>query len=71
VTLISQREYGRRRGISGEAVRKRTVPNGGPIPVHGDRKLIDEDEADRLWWVTMAPNCAATSRFQGPDPDDA
>jgi hypothetical protein len=66
VALISQREYGRRRGISGEAVRNRTVPHGGPIPVHGPKKRIDETEADRLWWVTMAPNCAATSRFQAP-----
>jgi hypothetical protein len=66
VALISQREYARRRGVSGEAVRKRTVVMGGPIPVHGPRKLIDEAEADRLWWATMSPGGASTSRFQGP-----
>jgi hypothetical protein len=52
-------------------VRKRTVPQGGPIPVHGPEKRIDSDEADRLWYVTMRPWGAATSRFQEPDaPED-
>jgi hypothetical protein len=48
--FISQREYARRRGVSHQAVHKRTVLGGGPIPVHGPKKLIDEAEADRLWW---------------------
>jgi hypothetical protein len=66
VALISQREYGRRRGVSGEAVRKRTATMGGPIPVHGPRKRIDDAEADRLWLSTMHPAGATTSRFQSP-----
>src|SRR5262245_9954497 len=75
MALISVREYARRRGIDESAVRKRTMPRGGPIPVHGRAKRIDSDEADRLWRVTMTPAGAATSRFQGPpeanDPPDA
>jgi hypothetical protein len=66
VALISQREYGRRRGMSGEAVRKRTATMGGPIPVHGPRKRIDDAEADRLWLSTMNPSGVSTSRFQSP-----
>ena len=63
---VSVREYARLRGITVEAVRKRTVPMGGPIPVHGREKRIDTAEADQLWRATMAPNGAATSRFQDP-----
>ena len=36
---MSQREYARRHGLSHTAVQKRTVPAGGPIPVHGPKKL--------------------------------
>ena len=72
MALISIREYARRRGIDESAVRKRTIPRGGPIPVHGRAKRIDPDEADRLWRVTMSPAGAATSRFQGPaEADDS
>jgi hypothetical protein len=68
MALMSVREYARRRGITSEAVRKRTILKGGPIPVYGAAKQIDDEEADRLWHATMAPNGAATSRFQGPPP---
>ena len=72
MALISVREYARRRGIDESAVRKRTQPRGGPIPVHGRARQIDPDEADKLWRVTMSPAGAATSRFQGPaEADDA
>src|SRR5262245_53751925 len=33
--LLSQAAYGRRRGVSQQAVWKRTITAGGPIPVHG------------------------------------
>jgi hypothetical protein len=66
VPLMSQRQYARERGLSPEAVRKRTVTAGGPIPTHGAAKQIDSDEADRLWMATMHPGGASTSRFQGP-----
>jgi len=36
-------------------VRKRTATVGGPIPVHGARKLIDPEEADALWDATKSP----------------
>src|SRR5262245_12850762 len=70
MALISVREYARRRGIDESAVRKRTMPRGGPIPVHGRAKRIDPDEADRLWRVTMSPAGESTSRFQGPPESD-
>jgi hypothetical protein len=60
--LVSQSAYGRRRGVSHQAVQKRTVTAGGPIPVHGPKKLIDVAEADALWNATMAPNGAANAR---------
>jgi hypothetical protein len=60
--LLSQAAYARRRGISQAAVWKRTVTNGGPIPVHGPKKLIDVAEADALWEATMSPQGAATGR---------
>lgn len=71
MALISQAEYARRRGVSAEAVRKRTVSMGGPIPTHGRSKRIDPDEADRLWRLTMSPAGASTSRFEGPPEADA
>jgi hypothetical protein len=35
-------------------VRQRTVTAGGPIPVHGARKLIDPAEAEALWEATKS-----------------
>jgi len=46
MALVSQRAYARHRGISQAAVWKRTIIAGGPIPVHGPKKLIDVAEAD-------------------------
>jgi hypothetical protein len=63
--LLSQAAYGRRRGISQAAVWKRTRTAGGPIPVHGPKKLIDVAEADALWESTMSPQGAATGRAAG------
>jgi hypothetical protein len=45
--LISQRAYAKQRGVTHEAVGKRTATVGGPIPAHGPRELIDVDEAAR------------------------
>jgi hypothetical protein len=53
--FVTQAEFARRRGISREAVRKRTVTAGGPIPVYGPGKLLDVAEADALWDATMSP----------------
>ena len=53
--LVTQATYARRRGVSREAVRQHTTTNGGPIPVHGPRKLIDVEEADALWEATTSP----------------
>ena len=44
--LVTQANYARHRGVSRVAIHKRTTPNGGPIPVHGPKKLIDVAEAD-------------------------
>jgi hypothetical protein len=52
--LVRQAAYARHRGISREAVRQRTATKGGPIPVHGPKKLIDVAEADALWDATMS-----------------
>lgn len=60
--LVSQSAYARQRGVSHQAVQKRTVTAGGPIPVHGPKKLIDVAEADALWEATMSPQGAATGR---------
>src|SRR5262245_54323827 len=49
--LVSQRSYARHRGVSVQAVNAQTATHGGPIPVHGKRKLIDPAEADALWPV--------------------
>jgi hypothetical protein len=62
--LISQREYGRRRGISGQAVHARV--RAGAIPTHGARRQIDPDEADRMWTATLSPAGVTNSRFQAP-----
>jgi hypothetical protein len=62
VPLISQAEYARRRNISRVAVHLRTTTKGGPIPVHGTKKLIDPAEADALWEATMSPAGAAGAR---------
>lgn len=72
-TLVTQAEYARMRGVSRVAVHKRTAPRGGPIPLHGPRKLIDVAEADTLWRVTIdARNIGkSTAKFpdQAPTPD--
>jgi hypothetical protein len=65
MALVSQREYARRRRISQTAVWKRTIVAGGPIPVHGPKKLIDVDEADSLWAATMSPQGMANARAAG------
>jgi hypothetical protein len=65
VPLVTQADYARHLGVSRVAVHKRTVTAGGPIPVHGPRKLIDVAEADALWHRTMAPNGAANAQARG------
>jgi hypothetical protein len=62
MALVSQRAYARHRGVSQNAVWKRTTVAGGPIPTHGARKLIDVAEADALWDTTMSPQGAANAR---------
>ena len=57
--LVTQAEYARHRHISREAVRKRTATAGGPIPVHGPKRLIDLDEADALWTFTKTVHVEA------------
>src|SRR5215471_19738935 len=52
MALVTQAEYARYRQISREAARKRTTTAGGPIPVHGPKRLVGVDEADTLWEVT-------------------
>jgi hypothetical protein len=69
--LVSQAEYGRRRNISREAVRKRTVTAGGPIPVHGPRKQIDVAEADALWDATKTPQGEGGATSGGRSPQVA
>jgi hypothetical protein len=66
--LVTQADYARHRAISRVAVYKRTVTAGGPIPVHGPKKLIDPAEADALWEATMSAQGAATSRTGGSSP---
>jgi hypothetical protein len=63
--LVTQANYARRRGISREAVRQRTVTAGGPVPVHGPRKLLDVAEADALWEATKSPAGAAHTHGNG------
>src|SRR5262249_21929571 len=55
MALVSQRAFARPRGGSQNAVWERTAAAGGPIPVHGPRKLIDVAEADALWEPTKSP----------------
>jgi len=54
MALMSQAAYARHRGISRVAVHLRTSTKGGPIPVHGPKKLIDLAEADALWEATKS-----------------
>jgi hypothetical protein len=63
--LVTQANYARRRGISREAVRQRTVTAGGPIPVHGPRKLLDVAEADALWETTKSTAGASHTNGTG------
>jgi hypothetical protein len=48
--------------VSQVSVYRRTEPQGGPIPVHGRKRLIDVAQADALWEVTMSPAGAARAR---------
>ena len=48
-TLVSQREFARRRGCSIQAVNRNTVDHGGVIPTYGAKKQIDPVEAERVW----------------------
>jgi hypothetical protein len=65
MALVTQAAFARRLGISREAVRKRTVPAGGPIPVHGTRKLLDVAEADALWESTKSAAGASHTNGNG------
>lgn len=67
--LVTQAEYARRRNVSRQAVSQRTAPNGGPLPVHGPRKMIDLAEADRLWPATLDPR--GNSRHEAPSDEPA
>lgn len=51
--VVTRTEFARRLGISRQAVVKRTVPQGGPIPVYGPNLMVDPDEAEALWFATM------------------
>ena len=55
MSLMTQAAYARHRGISRVSVHLRTTTRGGPIPVHGPKKLIDVAEADALWEATKSP----------------
>jgi hypothetical protein len=63
--LVTQADYARRKGLSRVAVHKRTTTKGGPIPVHGPKKLIDVAEADALWDATMSPQGAGRAAAAG------
>jgi hypothetical protein len=67
MALVSQRAYGRHRGISQAAVWKRTTAAGGPIPTHGPKKLIDVAEADALWDTTMSPQGAGNAQVRADE----
>jgi hypothetical protein len=60
--LVTQAEYARHRNVSRVTVHLRTMTKGGPIPVHGPKKLIDVAQADALWDVTMSPQAAGNAR---------
>jgi hypothetical protein len=64
--LVTQANYARRRGISREAVRQRTVPAGGPILVHGPRTLLDVDQADALETTKSTAGAFHTKRHRHP-----
>jgi hypothetical protein len=66
--LVTQADYARRRGISREAVRQRTVTAGGPIPVHGPRKLLDVAQADALCDATKSTAGASHATGNGAAP---
>jgi hypothetical protein len=66
--LVTQAEYARHRGTSREAVRQRTVTAGGPIPVHGVKKLLDVAEADDLWETTKTTAGASHVTGNGTAP---
>jgi hypothetical protein len=67
VPLVTQADYARHLGISREAVRQRTTTAGGPIPVHGRKKLIDVAEADALWESTKNPQGEAGAEAARPE----
>ena len=46
------------------------MPAGGPIPVYGPRRLVDQAEADRLWFATMRLGADAKARWRGPRPTE-
>jgi hypothetical protein len=62
MALVTQAEYARHRSVARVSVYRRTMTAGGPIPVHGPKKLIDVAEADALWEATMSPQGAANAR---------
>jgi len=66
MSLMTQAAYARHRGISRVSVHLRTTTRGGPIPVHGPKKLIDVAEADALWEATKSP--AGASHGDGAPP---
>jgi hypothetical protein len=68
MALVTQAAFARHRGVSREAVRKRTVTAGGPLPVYGPRKLLDLTEADALWVATMSPQGMANTNGNGAAP---
>lgn len=61
--LVSQKDYAKLRGLSRVTIHKRTTTKGGPIPVHGPKKLIDVDEANALWDATMSPQGVGRARL--------
>lgn len=67
--LLSQAAYARRRGISQQAVWKRTTTAGGPIPVHGPQKRLDVAEADALWDATKSPQGEGGAPAAAAPPD--
>ena len=46
-------------------MRQRTATAGGPIPVHGPRKLLDVTEADALWESTKSTAGASHTNGTG------
>src|SRR5262245_33793710 len=52
--FLTQAQYAKHRRVSRVSVHRRTVTVGGPIPVHGRRKLIRVAEADALWEATKS-----------------